>query len=362
MKMKILIVNPGSTSTKMGLYDGETPIFEKTLRHQTEELTPFERVGDQYDFRKGIIREELTSQGVKLTDLAGVVGMGGLLAPLAGGTYVVNDVMVDDLRSGKYGEHASNLGGLIARALADEVGIPSYIVDPVVVDEMEDIYRFSGHPEITRKSIFHALNQKAIARKYCAEHGKRYDEVNLIVAHMGGGISVSFHNKGRVIDTNNALDGCGPFTPERSGGLPAGDLAALCFSGKYTHAQIKKMITGGGGVSAYIGTNSMMDLEKRAENEPDMKLLMDALSTQVAKEIGGLSASACGKLDAILLTGGIAYGKPIVSEITRRVGFIAPVHAYPGEDELLALSQGALRVLKGEEEAKIYQGKPIFGV
>ncbi|MCL2854137.1 MAG: butyrate kinase [Defluviitaleaceae bacterium] len=360
--MKILIVNPGSTSTKMGLYDGETPIFEKTLRHQTEELKPFERVGDQYDFRKNIIRDELKVQGVELSDLAGIVGMGGLLAPLAGGTYIVNDVMVDDLRSGKYGEHASNLGGLIARAMADEVGIPAYIVDPVVVDEMEDVYRFSGHPEITRRSIFHALNQKAIARKYCAEQGKRYEDVNLIVAHMGGGISVSFHNKGRVIDTNNALDGCGPFTPERSGGLPAGQLATLCFSGKYTHAQIKGMITGKGGVSAYIGSNSMLELEQRAETEPDMKLLMDAMCVQIAKEIGGLSASACGRLDAILLTGGIAYGKPVVAEITRRVGFIAPVHAYPGEDELLALSQGALRVLKGEEEAKIYQGKPIFGV
>ncbi|MCL2168541.1 MAG: butyrate kinase [Defluviitaleaceae bacterium] len=354
--MKILIVNPGSTSTKMGLYDGEAAVFEHTLRHKVEELSPFASISDQYDFRKQIIASELESRGIALDDIAGVVGMGGLLSPLAGGTYLVNDAMVADLRSSKYGEHASNLGGLIARALADEIGVPSYIVDPVVVDEMEDVFRISGHPEIKRRSIFHALNQKATARNFCTEHGKKYNEVNLVVVHMGGGISVSLHSKGRAIDTNNALGGCGPFTPERSGGLPSFDLIDLCFSGKYTHKEVKSMLVGKGGMSAYFNTNSMMDIENMAATDPKVKLVMDAMALQISKYIAEMSVGVCGKLDAILLTGGIAHAKPITDEITRRIGFIAPVHIYPGEDEISALAGGARRVLTGEEEARIYQG------
>ncbi|MCL2575539.1 MAG: butyrate kinase [Defluviitaleaceae bacterium] len=355
--MKILIVNPGSTSTKMGLYEDGKLTFDKTLRHTVEELAPFAKVGDQYDFRMNVILSELSAQGIMMDDLAAVVGMGGLLAPLAGGTYIVNDVMRKDLSTGKYGEHASNLGGLIARAIADKTDIPSYIVDPVVVDEMIEISRISGHPAIERKSIFHALNQKAIARKYCVEQGKKYDEVSVIVVHMGGGISCSLHVNGRAIDTNNALDGDGPFTPERSGSLPVGDLAVLCFSGKVTHDEVKKMITGKGGVSAYMGTNSMMDLERDAlAGDEKSKLIMDAMALQISKDIAQMAASAAGKVEAVLLTGGIAHGKPITDEITRRIGFIAPVHIYAGEDELTALAEGAERVLKGEEEAKIYKG------
>ena len=352
--MKILIVNPGSTSTKIGLFEDETPIFEKVLRHTMEELEGFEKIGDQYDFRMQIIMDAIGQAGVAIDELDGICGMGGLVKPIPSGTYYVNEAMKADLQSGNFGDHASNLGGLIAKAIGDKIGKPAFIVDPVVVDELIEISRISGNPAIRRRSIFHALNQKATARKYCKEVGKKYDEVNLVVVHMGGGISVSCHAKGQVIDTNNALDGDGPFTPERSGGLPSGDLAALCFSGEYTHKDIKAMIKGKGGMVGYFGTNSIMDLEERAKADPEVRTIIDAMAFQIAKEIAAQSVSVCGKLDAIILTGGIAYSDYITGEIARRVEFIAPVKRYPGEDELAALNQGALRVLRGEEEGKIY--------
>jgi butyrate kinase len=353
--MKILICNPGSTSTKIGIFEDENLIFEKTLRHSMDELDGFEKTGDQYDFRMKVIMDAVQEAGVEVSELSGVVGMGGLLKPISGGTYIVNDAMKADLQSGAYGDHASNLGGLIAKAIGDKVGKPAYIVDPVVVDELDNISRYSGHPSIPRRSIFHALNHKATARKYCREVGKNYNEVNLVIVHMGGGISCACHSMGRAIDANNALDGCGPFTPERSGGLPSGQLAALCFSGNHSHPEIKQMIKGKGGMVAYFGTNSMMDLGERAKNEPEVKEVIDAMILQISKEIASASVSVNGKLDAVLLTGGIAYSEYITSEIAKRVGFIAEVRKYPGEDELAALAQGALRVLRGEEEAKIYQ-------
>ena len=353
--MKILIVNPGSTSTKIGLFEDETPIFEKVLRHTIEELDVYEKIGDQYDFRMQIIMDALDEAGVAADELSAVCGMGGLVKPIAGGTYYVNDVMAADLQNGVQGEHASNLGGLIAKAIGDKIGAPAFIVDPVVVDEFIDISYISGHPAIKRRSIFHALNQKATARKYCKEIGKAYNEVNLVVVHMGGGISVSCHNMGRVIDSNNALDGCGPFTPERSGGLPVGDLAAHCFSGEYSHADIKTMIKGKGGMVAYFGTNSLIELEEKAKTDDEVKLIIDAMALQIGKEIASQAVAVCGKIDAVLLTGGIAYSDYITNEITRRVKFIAPVKRYPGEDELAALNAGALRVMRGEEEGKIYK-------
>ena len=352
--MKILIVNPGSTSTKIGIFEDENLIYEKTLRHTMEELEGYEKIGDQYDFRMQIIMEAMAEAGVKVEELAAICGMGGLVKPIAGGTYYVNDAMVEDLRNGLQGEHASNLGGLIARAIGDKIDKPAFIVDPVVVDELIEISRVSGHPAIKRRSIFHALNQKATARKYCKEAGKAYEEVNLVVVHMGGGISVSCHAKGKAIDSNNALDGDGPFTPERSGGLPSGDLAALCFSGKYTHADIKTMIKGKGGMVGYFNSNSLIDLEERAKNELEVKLVIDAMALQIGKEIAAQAVAVCGELDAIILTGGIAYSDYITGEITKRVSFIAPVKRYPGEDELAALNMGALRVLRGEEKGKIY--------
>jgi len=352
--MKILIVNPGSTSTKIGMFEDETPIFEKVLRHTMDELAGYEKIGDQYDFRMKLIMDALAESGVQASELTAVCGMGGLVKPIASGTYYVNDAMKADLASGNFGDHASNLGGLIARAIGDAAEIPSFIVDPVVVDEFIPISYISGHPAITRRSIFHALNQKATARKYCKEHGKKYDEVNLVVVHMGGGISVTAHEKGRAIDSNNALDGDGPFTPERSGTLPVGDLAALCFSGKYTHAEVKQLIKGKGGMVGYFGSNNLMELEERAKTDDEVKLTIDALALQVGKAIAEQAVAMCGMVDAIILTGGIAYSDYITAEIARRVEFIAPVKRYPGEDELAALNAGALRVMRGEEKGKEY--------
>jgi len=353
--MKLLIINPGSTSTKIGVFENETSVYEKVLRHSMEELAPFGKMTDQYDFRMGIIVDALKETGIGIDELSAVVGRGGLVKPLAGGTYHVNEAMLEDLRMGVQGQHASNLGGLIANAIGQKIGKPAFIVDPVVVDEFMDISRISGHPALKRRSIFHALNQKAIARQYCKDVNKAYTDLNLIVVHLGGGISVGIHAKGRVIDVNNALDGEGPFSPERSGTLPTGDLTALCFSGKYSHTEIKKMIAGDGGLVAYFKSNNMMELEERAKTEPEVKLAIEAMCYQIAKEIAAMSTAVNGSVDAILLTGGIAHSTYITDEIAKRVKFIAEVKKYPGEDELAALAQGALRVLRGEEDAKEYR-------
>jgi len=353
--MKLLIINPGSTSTKIGVFENETSIYENTLRHSMEELSPYKKMTDQYDFRMSIIVNALKEAGIDVASLDAIVGRGGLVKPIDGGTYYVNEAMLHDLRIGLQGQHASNLGGLIANAIGNKIGKPAFIVDPVVVDEFMEISRISGHPLIKRRSIFHALNQKAIARQYCKDVGKAYTDLNLIVVHMGGGISVGMHAKGRVIDVNNALDGEGPFSPERSGTLPTGDLSALCFSGEYSHADIKKMIAGNGGLVAYFGSNNLLELEERAQTEPEVKIAIDAMCYQVAKEIGAMSTAVCGEVDAILLTGGIARSEFITDEVAKRVSFIAEVHKYPGEDELAALAQGALRVLRGEEVAKEYK-------
>ncbi|MCL2570975.1 MAG: butyrate kinase [Defluviitaleaceae bacterium] len=353
--MKLLIINPGSTSTKVAIFEDTTTILDKTIRHSLEDLSPFDIITDQYDFRKQIIMDHVKESGIPFEDLDAVVGMGGLLKPISGGTYTVNEAMARDLRAGVQGLHASNLGGLIAYEIAKPLDIPAFIVDPVVVDEFEDISRISGNPLVKRRSIFHALNQKAIARQYCQDVGKGYFNVNLIVAHMGGGISIGAHACGRVIDANNALDGDGPFSPERSGQLPVGDLVDLCFSGKYTQKEIRQGITGKGGMVAYFGSNNMMEIEERAKTDPEVQLIIDAMIYQISKEIAAMSTALCGKVDAILLTGGLAYWDYLVKEITRRVGFITEVRAYPGENELMALALGALRVLKGEEEAKIYK-------
>ncbi|MCL1924035.1 MAG: butyrate kinase [Defluviitaleaceae bacterium] len=351
--MNILIINPGSTSTKIGYFQDETEIFDETLRHDTKELNP--NVAEQYEFRMNIIEGFLKEKGINIEDLDTVVGMGGLLKPITSGTWLVNDSMAKDLKAGTYGEHASNLGGLISKAIADKIGKKAFIVDPVVVDEFEDISRISGNPILERRSIFHALNQKATAREFCNENNLKYENANLIVVHMGGGVSAGAHFKGRVIDANNALDGDGPFTPERSGGLPSGDLVRLSFSGKYSEKEILQMIKGKGGFTAYFNTNNMIEVEEKAEKDPKAKLVLDAFCYQVAKEIGLLSTVLEGQVDGIILTGGIAYSKYVVSEITKRVRFIAPVKAYPGENELKALALGALRVLKGEEKEKIYE-------
>ncbi|MBN2793829.1 MAG: butyrate kinase [Clostridia bacterium] len=354
-ELRVLAINPGSTSTKIAVYDNDQEVFETTLRHSTEEINQYETIFDQYDFRKKVILDALDENNINLSKLNAVVGRGGLLKPIAGGTYLVDEKMLEDLKVGVLGEHASNLGGVLAYEIASNLNIPSYIVDPVVVDELEDVARISGMPEIERKSIFHALNQKAVARRLAHELDKSYSDLNLIVAHLGGGISVGAHKAGRVVEVNNALDGDGPFSPERSGGVPIGDLAKLCFSGKYTHAEIKKMIKGSGGLNAYLGTNDGRDVIKLI-NEGDKKaeIVFKAMAYQVAKDIGSCATVLKGKVDGIILTGGLAYGKELVSWITEAVDFIGKVYVYPGEDEMKALAEGGLRVLLGQEEAQRY--------
>lgn len=355
MSFKILVINPGSTSTKIAVYLDEKPVFEKTLRHTVEEIEKYDTVFDQYAFRKKVIEENLAENKIDIKELSGIVGRGGLLKPIEGGTYEVNDKMLEDLKVGVMGEHACNLGGVLAHEIGMEIGKPAYIVDPVVVDELDDVARISGMPEIERKSIFHALNQKAVARRYAKERGTNYEDLNLIVVHLGGGISVGAHRKGRVVDVNNALDGEGPFSPERSGGLPVGDLIRMCFSGKYDKKQMIKKVKGKGGFVSYLGTNDFREVSKKVEEKDGYaKLIYDALIYQVAKEIGKCAAVLKGEVDAIILTGGIAHNKTFTDNLSEMVSFIAKIVVYPGEDELLALAQGGLRVLSGEEAAKIY--------
>ena len=354
MSYRILVINPGSTSTKIGVFEDEVQLFSKTLRHSAEKIAEFSAIADQKSWRKELVMEALKENDFDVTTLSAVSGRGGLVAPLRGGTYATTDKLMADTAAGVGGQHACNLGGLIAREIGDELGIPSFIVDPPVVDELAPVARYSGHPVIARRSTFHALNQKAVAKRYAKEVGKKYEDLNLLVCHMGGGISVGAHVKGSVIDTENALDGEGPFSPERAGSLPSGDLVRLCFSGKYTEAEIKKMITGQGGLVAYVNSTDMKQLLIDAETDPKIAEVMDAFHYQIAKEIGAMAAVMCGQIDQIILTGGVAYGRESVEAITKHVGWIAPITVYPGEDELLALTQGALRVLKGEEKLMEY--------
>ncbi len=353
---RLLVINPGSTSTKIAVFDNEKSVFEETLRHSTEEIEQYDAVIDQFEFRKNIILDTLTEKGINVTKLSAVVGRGGLLKPMEGGTYEVNEAIIKDLKSCEYGEHASNLGGIIARQIADQLNIPAYIVDPVVVDEMQDIARVSGMPEVPRISIFHALNQKAVARRAAKELGMDYEAGNFIIAHLGGGISIGAHQKGKVIDVNNALDGEGPFSPERSGGLPVGDLVKLCYSGKFTYDEMKKKIKGKGGLVAYLGTNDAREVSNRcALGDKDAKVVYEAMAYQVAKEIGAASAVLHGRVDGIVLTGGIAYDKEFTKWIKDRVGFIGKVFVYGGEDEMSALAEGGLRILRREEKLKHYK-------
>ena len=355
MSVKSLIINPGSTSTKICVFEDETLLFEETLRHSTEEISKYATIFDQKDFRKNIIIDLLKSKEFDVKSLGMVVGRGGMLKPIPGGTYACTDALVKDLEVGVSGQHASNLGGILAREIADEIGVPSFIVDPVVVDELMPIARYSGVPELPRVSIFHALNQKAVAKRYAKETGKKYEDLNLIVVHMGGGVSVGPHKNGKVIDIFNALDGDGAFSPERSGAVPVGALVKMCFSGEYTQAEVYKKLVGNGGFNAYVGTNDMRDVEKMV-NEGNEKAaeVRDAFILQMSKNIGAMATVLEGKVDQIIVTGGIAYDKYVVAKLKERCEWIAPFTVYPGEDELLALVQGGLRVLNGEEEAKNY--------
>ncbi|MCM1135904.1 MAG: butyrate kinase [Clostridium sp.] len=355
MSIKSLIINPGSTSTKIGVFEDETLLFEETLRHSTEEIAQYASIVDQKDFRRQIILDLLKEKDFDVNSLQVVVGRGGMLKPIPGGTYAISSELLEDLKIGVQGQHASNLGGILAKEIADSIGVPSYIVDPVVVDELMPIARYSGIPELPRTSVFHALNQKAVAKRYAKEQGKAYDSLNLIVVHMGGGVSVGAHEKGKVIDVFNALDGDGAFSPERAGAVPTGALIKMCFSGKYTEKEVYKKAVGSGGFNAYVGTNDMRDVEKMVQGgDKKAEEVREAFILQVAKNIGSMSCVLKGKVDQIIVTGGIAYDKVVVAGLKERAGFIAPMTVYPGEDELLALVQGALRVMNGEEEALAY--------
>jgi butyrate kinase len=355
-KRLILAINPGSTSTKFALFEEDDLIFEKTLRHSAEELVDFAKISDQFHFRRDLIMKELTERCTDFPRIAAIVGRGGLVKPIESGIYEVNEKMKYDLTAGALWEHASNLGGLIADDIASSLpDAKAYIVDPVVVDELQPVARISGHPAIERISIFHALNQKAVARAYAASVSRKYEDMNLVVGHMGGGISVGAHKKGRVIDVNNALHGDGPFSPERSGGLPSRQLIDICFSGKYSYEELKTMITGKGGIVAYLGTNNFIKACAMAD-EGDQKaiLIREALAYQIAKEIGAMAAVLDGKVDAIILTGGLAYQESHVERIKKMVGYIAEVVVFPGEDEIKALAFNGLMALDGKIEIKTY--------
>lgn len=353
---RLLVINPGSTSTKIAVFKNEEMEFCETLRHSVEELSQFKNVSDQYEFRLNIILNALEERDIDINSFSAIVGRGGLLKPIEGGTYKVNGRMLEDLRSTERGEHASDLGGILAYGIASKIGVDAYIVDPVVVDELSDVARISGLKDIERVSIFHALNQKAVARRHAKSQGKKYEDMNLIVVHLGGGISVGAHQKGKVIEVANALDGESPFSPERSGGLPVGELVRLCYSGKYTYEEMRKKLVGKGGLVSYLNTNSAMEVCERIENGDEYaKLVYYAMAYQTAKEVGSCAVALKGKVDGILLTGGIAHDKMFTGWIEEMVSFIADVYVYPGEDELTALAEGGLRVLKGEEEAKEYK-------
>ena len=354
---RILVINPGSTSTKIAIYQQEKVIFLKTIKHAPEVLRKFEKITDQYEYRKNIIYDELKSADVPVETIDAVIGRGGLVKPIASGVYRVNETMRKDLLECKRGEHASNLGALIACDIAKMIpSAQAFIADPVVVDELQPLARFSGHPLFERRSIFHALNQKAIARAHAKSIMKKYEDLNLIVVHLGGGITVGAHQQGKVIDVNQGLDGDGPFSPERSGTLPMGQLLKVAFSGLYSYEKMSDMIVGKGGMMAYLGTNDAYVAEREAKDGDEKYLqVMEAMAYQVAKEIGAMSTVLKGVVDGILITGGIANSKWFCNMVIERVYRIAPVYVYPGQDEMGALADNALLALNGEIEIKEYQ-------
>lgn len=353
--MKILVINPGSTSTKIAVYENETPLLVRNIKHTVEELSVYPQVIDQFEFRKNLVLQELEANGIPF-DFDAVIGRGGLVKPIPGGVYEVNEAMKRDTLHAMR-THACNLGGLIAEN--PSTALPhcrAFIADPGVVDEREEIAHISGSPLLPKITIWHALNQKAIARRFAKEQNTRYEDLDLIICHLGGGISVAAHQHGRAIDSNNALDGEGPFSPERAGTLPAGQLIDLCFSGQLTKDELKKRISGRAGLTAHLGTTDVPAIIKSIE-EGDKKaeLILDAMIYNVAKAIGGAATVLCGKMDAILLTGGIAHSDFVISRLKKRISFLAPVYVYPGEDEMEALALNAIGALKGELPVQIYK-------
>ena len=357
MSYKVLAMNFGSTSTKVAIYEDEKEVMIQVFRHTPEEMKDIKTMEDNAAFRKGVIMAYLKEQGVDLNGLDAIVGRGGLMRPIQGGTYIVNEEMLKDLRSCEYGFHVCNLGGILANEIGGELNKPAYVVDPPVVYEVADVAKLSGHPDFPRRALFHALNQKAIAKRFAEETGRPYESLNLIVAHMGGGTSVGCHRQGLVVDVNNGLDGEGAFTGERCGGLTALDVVKATLSGQWgtTYAEIRHELCMKSGLVGHTGTNDGREISRRiAEGDKKAELAYRTMAYQVAKEICALAAPLQGKVDAILLTGGFAFDKVLMGWIEEYVGFLAPVHVYPGEDEMLALAQGAIRVLSGKEVAKVY--------
>lgn len=356
MPYKILTINPGSTSTKIGLYHDTDEVFAQNISHSSEDIAKFASIIDQFEYRLEKINEILAEKNVAATDLSAVVGRGGLLKPMVSGTYQINETMIDDLKNSRYGAHASNLGAILADLIAKPTDCPAYIVDPVVVDELAPVARITGRPEITRRSIFHALNQKAVAKRFAKSINRSYDSLNLIVAHLGGGISVGCHTMGDVVDVNNALDGEGPFSPERAGTIPAGQFAESILNEKIDCRSVSKMLAGKGGLVAHLDTNDVREVERRvAAGDKKTELIYEAMIYTVAKSIAAAAVPVCGKVNYIILTGGIAYSEKLTAKLKEYVGFIAPVTVLPGENELQALAEGAYRVLTGEEAAKEYK-------
>ena len=355
-KKRILVINPGSTSTKIALYEQEKVVFLKSIKHPAEELVKFKRITDQYKYRKEIIYAELRAADIHESTIDAVIGRGGLIRPIPSGVYRVNEKMINDLIDSQRGEHASNLGALLAGDIAKI--IPSgdaFIADPVVVNELQPIARYTGHPLFENVTVFHALNQKAIARSHAKSIMKKYEDLNLIVVHLGGGITVGAHHNGKVIDVNQGLDGDGPFSPQRSGTLPVGQVLKMAFSGEYTYDQMYEMVVGKGGLMAYLGTNDAYEVEENAKNGcQKSKEVLEAMAYQVAKEVGAMSTVLYGDVDAILITGGIANSRWFCNLISERVYRIAPIHLYPGEDEMSALAENAILALNGDIEIKEY--------
>ncbi len=355
--MKILVLNPGSTTTKIAVFEDTDEVYSYKIDHSVKEIQKYDKLIDQYEFRERIILEQLSEADIQIKDIDAVIGRGGLVRPIDGGVYRVNDEMISDLKNAVMGEHASNLGAILASEIAPKTNNNdnAFIADPVVVDEMEDVARISGNPNIDRISIFHALNQKAVSRRYAGKIDKKYEDLNLIVAHIGGGVSVGAHKKGKVVDVNNALDGDGPFSPERSGQVPVGSLVKMCFSGDYTYKEIYKMIKGNGGLVGYLNTNDAREVEKRIDDgDEEAKLVYRAMAYQISKEIGADAAVLNGNVDAIILTGGVAHNKRFCNWIKEKVDFIADVEVFPGEDEMKALTEAAYEALEGEIEIKTY--------
>jgi len=355
----ILVINPGATSTKIAVYRDNRSVFLKTIRHECGELEAYSRTSDQLDYRLNLVLTEVEANHIPFDSVGVIIARGGLLHPIESGVYEVNKAMIADLETSVMGDHASNLGGLIAHRLLKKFPrAGAYIADPVVVDEMQEVARISGHPKFDRISIFHALNQKSVARTYAHSRGVEYEDLNLVIAHLGSGISVGAHEKGRVIDVNNGLDGEGPFAPERSGTLPAGALARYCLESDQSWTQVRKMLIGEGGLFAYVGHKDARRLEKEArEGDPMAMLLQDAMAYQISKEIGAMATVLCGELDAILITGGMAHNPDLTGEVKKRVEFIAPVLIFPGEDEMRALAHNGSLLLGGKISPRKYSIK-----